>query len=131
MFDFANHQPAAATALAADDDEWAFSSALPESLPSSNTISVSETSLSISLHAAREPQTPSVITMSLTFSNKTDQPISELTFMAAVTKVSVLLTCEGVQRADNFLRAIHSSSSRKLDEDYNHANKQASNKLFI
>lgn len=92
MFDFANHQPPAARpAPAADDDEWAFSSALPEGLPSSNSISVSETSLSISLHATREPQTPSVITMSLTFSSKTDQPISELTFMAAVTKVSVPL----------------------------------------
>ncbi len=96
MFDFGNSQsPAPAPALIsapaplADDDEWAFSSALPEGLPSSNTISVSQTSLAISLHAAREPQTPTVITMSLSFSNKTDQEISELTFMADVTKVKL------------------------------------------
>lgn len=86
MFDFGNQQAAPPAPTAADDDEWAFSSALPEGLPASNTIQVSETALSISLHAAREPQTPSVITMSITFSSKSDQPISELTFMAAVTK---------------------------------------------
>ncbi|KAL2072066.1 hypothetical protein VTL71DRAFT_11409 [Oculimacula yallundae] len=85
MFDFGNAQPAPAPATA-DDDDWAFSSALPEGLPASNTILVSETALSISLHATREPQTPSVITMSISFSSKSDQPISELTFMAAVTK---------------------------------------------
>jgi hypothetical protein len=90
IFDFANHQaPAAAPAPAADDDEWAFSSALPEGLPSSNTILVSETTLNISLHATREQSTPSVITLSLTFSSKTDQPISDLEFAAAVTKVSL------------------------------------------
>jgi ADP-ribosylation factor-binding protein GGA len=90
MFDLGNNHTAASpvTAAPADDDEWAFSSALPEGPPSSNTISVSETSLSISLHAVREPATPSIITMSVTFSNKAAQPISELTFMAAVTKAS-------------------------------------------
>jgi ADP-ribosylation factor-binding protein GGA len=92
MFDFGNHQapaPVAAAAPAADDDEWAFASALPEGLPSSNTIAVSNTNLGISLHATREPQTPAIITLSLTFSNATAQPISELTFMAAVTKVGI------------------------------------------
>merc|ERR1711964_720505 len=67
MFDFGNQQAAPPAPAAADDDEWAFSSALPEGLPASNTIQVSETALSTSLHAAREPQTPSVITMSITF----------------------------------------------------------------
>jgi ADP-ribosylation factor-binding protein GGA len=93
MFDFASHQapaPVPATAPAADDDEWAFASALPEGLPASNTLAVSDTALSISLHATREPQTPTIITMSLAFSSKSDQPISELTFMAAVTKVRPL-----------------------------------------
>jgi hypothetical protein len=90
MFDFGNHQaPAPVAAPAADDDEWAFSSALPEGLPSENTITVSNTNLAISLRAHREPLTPSVITMSLTFSNRTAHPISELTFMAAVTKVRI------------------------------------------
>jgi ADP-ribosylation factor-binding protein GGA len=90
IFDFANPQPPAApapVAAAADDDEWAFSSALPEVLPASNALTVSDTSLLISLHAARELATTDVITLSLSFSNKTAEPISELTFMAAVTKV--------------------------------------------
>ncbi|TVY44460.1 putative ADP-ribosylation factor-binding protein [Lachnellula occidentalis] len=89
MFDFGNHQapaPAPTAAPVADDDEWAFSSALPEALPPSNTIAVSNTNIGISLHATRETQTPAMITLSLTFSNATPQPISELTFMAAVTK---------------------------------------------
>jgi ADP-ribosylation factor-binding protein GGA len=94
IFDFANPQPpvnkSAPVTSAGDDDEWAFSSALPEGPPSSNTLTVSDTSLRISLHASREPSTPAVITMSLSFSNKTAQPISELTFMAAVTKASQL-----------------------------------------
>ncbi|CZS95235.1 probable ADP-ribosylation factor-binding protein GGA1 [Rhynchosporium agropyri] len=88
MFDFgaSSTNSQAAPAPAADDDEWAFASALPEGLPAANTILVSETELSITLHAAREPQSPDVITMSISFSSKSDQPISELTFMAAVTK---------------------------------------------
>ena len=90
MFDFANPKPtSAAPAPAADDDEWAFSSALPESQPSSNVLSVSETQLGIVLHATREATNPSVITMNLKFSSNADQPISELTFMAAVTKVCI------------------------------------------
>lgn len=92
MFDFATPPPpannSAPTTSAGDDDEWAFSSALPEGPPSSNTVSVSDTSLKIALHATREQATPDAIAMSLSFSNNTDQPISELTFMAAVTKVS-------------------------------------------
>lgn len=89
IFDFGNRQATpTAPAAAADDDEWAFSSALPEGLPSENTISVSETALGISLHVTREPTTPAVITLSLSFSGKTDQPISDLEFAVAVTKVS-------------------------------------------
>jgi ADP-ribosylation factor-binding protein GGA len=91
IFDFANPLPKAAPiAPAADDDEWAFSSALPEG--AENTISVSETKLSISLHVTREPSTPAVITMSLSYSNNTDQEISELEFMAAAPKVKACHT---------------------------------------
>ncbi|KUJ10799.1 VHS-domain-containing protein [Mollisia scopiformis] len=89
IFDFGNHQPPApapaATVPAADDDDWAFSSALPEG-PPSNNITVSDTSLNISIHVTRDAANTSVITMSLSFSNQTDQPISELEFKAAVTK---------------------------------------------
>lgn len=93
MFDFTSFAPKPSVPApvpvpaTADDDDWAFSSALPEGLPTSNTISVSETGLGISLYATRDPSSPSVITLSLSFSNSTDLPISELTFMAAVTKV--------------------------------------------
>lgn len=96
IFDFGNHQPppvapaAVSAPAAADDDEWAFSSALPEG-PPSNNITVNDTSLDISLHVTRESAIPSVITMSLSFSNKTEQPISELEFKAAVTKVCLFL----------------------------------------
>jgi hypothetical protein len=62
---------------------------LPEGLPSENTITVSETALGISLHATREAITPTVITLSLSFSSKTDQPISDLEFAVAVTKVGL------------------------------------------
>jgi hypothetical protein len=90
MFDFTNPKPPAAAPSAADDDDWAFSSALPDSLPSLNTLSVSDTKLGISLEATRDSSNPAVITMSLKFSSNTDQPISELTFMAAVTKVRIV-----------------------------------------
>ncbi|KAG9232142.1 VHS domain-containing protein [Amylocarpus encephaloides] len=92
IFDFAPLQapkPATApdmAAPAADDDEWAFSSALPEGLPATNTVAVSNTALAISLHASREAQSPAIIILAITFSSQSDQPISELTFMAAVTK---------------------------------------------
>jgi ADP-ribosylation factor-binding protein GGA len=88
IFDFGKPAGAPAPAAAlADDDEWAFSSALPEGLPSENTITVNETALAISLHATREATTPAIITLSLSFSSKTDQPISDLEFAVAVTKV--------------------------------------------
>ncbi|EPE35884.1 ENTH/VHS [Glarea lozoyensis ATCC 20868] len=89
MFDFASLQtskPGPAPLPAADDDEWAFESALPDGLPSSNTIAVSRTGLSIDMMASREPQNPSIINLSLSFSNQSEMPISELMFMAAVTK---------------------------------------------
>ena len=89
MFDFANPKPPVVAPPAldttGDDDEWAFSSALPE--PQSNTIKVSDTALEVLLHASREPATPASIAISLSYSNKTDQPISDLAFQVAVSKV--------------------------------------------
>jgi hypothetical protein len=92
IFDFASHQapaPAPVSNADDDDDDWAFSSALPESgLPSEKDILILQSKLKILLSASRDPQNPSVITMRIIFSSETDQPISELTFAAAVTKVS-------------------------------------------
>jgi ADP-ribosylation factor-binding protein GGA len=95
MFDFgpAPTPPPASTAAPApeDDDEWAFSSALPEGngLPSANDISVTDSeALRIALHATRTSPSDLAITMTVKFSNKSAQAISELTFQVAVTKVS-------------------------------------------
>lgn len=69
-----------------DDEEWAFSSALPEGLPSSNTITINHGAMTVSLHATRLVYSQTEITISLSFSNTISESISELTFMAAVTK---------------------------------------------
>ncbi|KAH8819482.1 VHS domain-containing protein [Xylogone sp. PMI_703] len=91
LFNFtAGQSPAPPTQSAppvTDDDEWAFSSALPEgSLPTSNSMVLSDTKLKIFLHATREPHTPSIITLNLAFSNQTQETITNMTFQAAVTK---------------------------------------------
>lgn len=93
LFDFGqapSPAPPQATAQVADDeDEWAFSSALPESngLPSSNDITVASSTVLIALHATRTSPSDPAITMTVKFSNQASQPISELTFQVAVTKV--------------------------------------------
>ncbi|RKF63897.1 ADP-ribosylation factor-binding protein GGA2 [Erysiphe neolycopersici] len=91
IFDFPSNElstlsSSPAVVASGDDDEWAFESALPEALPSSNTLKISQTALTISLHATRLPYSHNEITISLSFSNTTNEVISELTFMAAVTK---------------------------------------------
>jgi ADP-ribosylation factor-binding protein GGA len=90
MFDFGAPAPAPAPAVADDEEEWAFSSALPESngLPSSNHITVADSTLLIELHATRKSPSDTAITMTVQFSSKAVQPISELTFQVAVTRVS-------------------------------------------
>lgn len=99
MFDFSQPGPAtpsqapAPAPAAADDDEWAFSSALPESngLPSSNDILVSDSALHITLHATRSSPSDPAITMTVRFSSKVPQPITELIFQVAATKVCLHL----------------------------------------
>jgi len=90
MFDFNPPATAPAPKSADDEEEWAFSSALPESngLPSSNDITVVNSILLIELHATRTSPSDAAITMTVQFSSKVVQPISELTFQVAVTKVS-------------------------------------------
>jgi len=88
MFDFANPKPAPAPASSNDDDEWAFSSALPENngLPTSNEIIVTDSTLRVVMHASRLSSTDSVIEMTVKFSNKQALQVTELTFQVAVTK---------------------------------------------
>lgn len=92
IFDFAKAAPpvtAIPPAPANDDEEWSFSSALPESngLPSSNSITVTDSTINISLHAARKSPSDPIVIMDVKFSNKVSQLITELTFQVAVTKV--------------------------------------------
>jgi len=92
IFDFAKAAPPATTippAPANDDDEWSFSSALPESngLPSSKSITITDTTINISLHATRKSPSDPIITLNVKFSSKVAQLITELTFQVAVTKV--------------------------------------------
>jgi ADP-ribosylation factor-binding protein GGA len=92
LFDFAQSAPpvtAIPPASTNDDDEWAFSSALPESngLPSSTSITITDTIINISIHATRKSPSDPIITMTVHFSSKVAQLITELTFQVAVTKV--------------------------------------------
>lgn len=91
-FDFsqpASPAPPAPTVAATDDDDWAFSSALPESngLPSSHDITVTDTSVNITLRASRRTPSDPGITLDASFSSKVAYPITELEFQVAVTKV--------------------------------------------
>jgi hypothetical protein len=92
LFDFAQAAPPATAippAAANDDDEWAFSSALPESngLPSSNTFTITDAIINISIYATRKSPSDPIINMTVHFSSKVAQLITELTFQVAVTKV--------------------------------------------
>jgi hypothetical protein len=73
-----------------DDDEWSFSSALPAetpSVPREHRAVVSNAGVKIELLANRAPANPSPLTLTFAFSNNTAQPISELHYQLAVTKV--------------------------------------------
>ena len=75
---------------ASADDEWNFSSALPEegtNLPSVNDISIPGSHVSISFKVSRPPSSDSVIQIAASFSNKTAKVVTEYTFQVAVTKV--------------------------------------------
>lgn len=73
-----------------DDDEWNFASALPTetpTLPREHKALVSNNSLKIDLLANRTTGTSNSINLLFAFSNNTAQPISEVHFQLAVTKV--------------------------------------------
>lgn len=73
-----------------DDDEWNFASALPTeapALPREHRALVSNNSLKIDLLANRTTGTSNSINLLFAFSNNTAQPIAELHFQLAVTKV--------------------------------------------
>jgi hypothetical protein len=71
-----------------DDDEWNFTSSLPESsLPSTQRVQVLNSSLKIDFVARRHPQQQRQIHIVAYFSNATSQPLNDLHFQVAVEKV--------------------------------------------
>lgn len=83
-------QPKPQPAAANDDDEWSFSSSLPPepAKPKEFRTVVSSSSVRIEFVAGRSPATPSAMNIHFAFSNTTPQPVGELHFQVAVTKVS-------------------------------------------
>ncbi|KAL2860892.1 VHS domain protein [Aspergillus lucknowensis] len=79
-------------AKASEDDEWNFTSSLPESssLPSTNRVRVLDSSLKIEFVARRAPQQQRQIHIVAQFSNATGQPLNELHFQVAVEKAYTL-----------------------------------------
>ncbi|KKF94144.1 putative ADP-ribosylation factor-binding protein C25H2.16c [Ceratocystis platani] len=78
----------ASTTVPAEDDEWAFSSALPEvsSAPKEIRSTVNNTSIKIDMVAGRRPTSANAIAVAFFFSNNTPQPVGQLHFQLAVTK---------------------------------------------
>ncbi|KAK2749218.1 hypothetical protein FQN57_006834 [Myotisia sp. PD_48] len=73
------------------DDEWTFSSALPEeTLPNSNTVQVLNSSMGITFSVNRRNQADHTIHVLAVFSNNTYQPISEVHFQVAIEKAYTL-----------------------------------------
>ncbi|KAI9847270.1 MAG: hypothetical protein M1837_002856 [Sclerophora amabilis] len=69
-------------------EEWTFASSLPETtLPSQNTVTVSNSTVGITLSASRDQTSVEMtITLKVTFSSNDPRPITDLTFQTAVTK---------------------------------------------
>lgn len=86
-------KPAAAVSNANDDDEWNFSSALPAeqqaapARPTEHKGTASNSSLRTDFLAKRSTAVSNAINIVFAFSNNTAQPINELHFQLAVTKV--------------------------------------------
>ncbi|KAA6408935.1 MAG: vhs domain-containing [Lasallia pustulata] len=92
MFNFAQpalQAPAQQTNGTSADDDWNFTSALPDdgsSLPTTNHLVVSNTAVHISFAISRPSDRDSVINVLAKFSNATPSPITEYTFQVAVSK---------------------------------------------
>lgn len=76
-----------APAAPANDDEWTFSSSLPNQ---SSEITVVDSSINVVFEVSRESPGGDVVLVNSRVSNNTAAPINEMTFQLAVTKVSPL-----------------------------------------
>ncbi|KAL8648782.1 MAG: hypothetical protein Q9226_005851 [Calogaya cf. arnoldii] len=99
MFNFASPKPLAPAtpmppqqsngASTGTDDDWNFASALPadnSSLPTSNEITVSKTSVTVVFKISRTDKAEALISITALYSNNTSSLITEYTFQVAVTK---------------------------------------------
>lgn len=86
-----NSQPSAVKTTTNDDDEWNFSSALPEASgkPKEQRASLVSTNLRVDYIASRSQPTAKSLALIFAFSNNLAQPIRELHFQLAVTKVRI------------------------------------------
>ncbi|KKK22345.1 VHS domain protein [Aspergillus rambellii] len=83
--------PERTSAKGAEDDEWNFTSSLPESsLPSTSRVHVLNSALKIEFVVRRHPQQPRQIHIVALFSNGTNQVLNELHFQVAVEKAYTL-----------------------------------------
>ncbi|KAI9860322.1 MAG: hypothetical protein M1813_006211 [Trichoglossum hirsutum] len=83
-------QPQPQTITNADAEEWTFASSLPvaeNTPPSANEITVTNSSVNVLLEVTRPPSSEATILVLARFTNNTSQPISDLTFQVAVTRV--------------------------------------------
>lgn len=69
------------------DDDWNFSSALPDDMPSKSAIIVSQKGIGIAFQVSRRATNETIIDILARFSNRSSNLITELTFQVAVTKV--------------------------------------------
>ena len=65
------------------EDEWTFSSALPDT---TSELTITNTAITVSWSVSRPPNSPEIIEILSRISNNTAQNISELTFSTAVTR---------------------------------------------
>ncbi|KAL3494611.1 VHS domain-containing protein [Aspergillus germanicus] len=89
LLDLAGAEP---KGKAPEDDEWNFTSSLPESsaLPNQNRVQVLSSSLKVEFVARRHPQQQRQIHIVARFSNGTSQALNDLHFQVAVEKAYTL-----------------------------------------
>lgn len=138
LFDFASpkpavpqNQPAAnsqqATNGTSADDDWNFTSALPDDgseLPAHNKLTVSNTSVRIDFRVERPENSDSAISISASFSNNTPNLVTEYTLQVAVTKVnSTRSKSKRYMLLTDYDRPSRSNSHRSLGVLYKQINR--------
>jgi len=96
-----------------DDDEWSFSSALPLEAPPQpreHRATVGNGDVKVELYAARAPATANAMSLQFAFSNNTAEPLSELHFQTAVTKVSPRAQWAFISHREGLTRAARGTS---------------------